>query len=158
MQDYDIVEIGGHSVLGIGGAVSVDRKPNHHFKDYRGRNHPGRKEGINWWPNEKVVYDEEKLNAIAGIDVVIAHICPDFIYPPVLGGTVWKWCDCDPELKNELIEERELMGKIYNKLSELSVIKQFVYAHFHASNIQIYNNTMFKLIDIGEFHEVILKS
>lgn len=157
MQDYDVVEIGEYSILGIGGATSVDRKPNHHFKDFKGENHPGRRENINWWPNEKVVYDEEKLNAIAGIDVVITHTCPDFIYPPMLGGDVWKWCDCDPELKNELIEERELMGRIYNKLNETSVIKEFIYGHFHQSNLQIYNNTKFKLLDIGEFHEVILK-
>jgi len=154
MQDYDIVEVGNYSILGIGGATSVDRKPNHHFKNDKGEDHPGLKEGIDWWPNEKIVYDEEKLNMIAGIDVVISHTCPDFVLPPVLSGNVWKWCYCDPELKDELIAERELMGKVYNKLNELSVIKWWVYAHFHQSKFQTYNNTRFKLLDIQEFHEI----
>lgn len=158
MQDYDVVEVGDFTYIGIGGATSVDRKSNYHFKDQRGHDYPGRKEGVNWWPNEKVVYDEEELNLIAGVDVVIAHICPDFVYPPVLGGTVLKWMDCDPELKDELVTERELMGKIYNKLSELSVIKQFIYAHFHQSHHEIYNNTKFKLLDIGEIHDIRLKN
>ena len=154
MQDYDIVEVGDYSILGIGGATSVDRKPNHHFKNYKGDDHPGRTDGVDWWPNEKIVYDEEKLNMIAGIDAVISHTCPDFILPSILGGNVWKWCDCDPELKNELIEERELVGKIYNKLNELSVIKWWVYGHFHQSKFQTYNSTRFKLLDIEEFHEL----
>ena len=47
MQDYDVVDVGETLYLGIGGATSVDRKPNHHFKDDRGKNHPGRKDGVN---------------------------------------------------------------------------------------------------------------
>lgn len=158
MQDYDIVQVGEYMILGVGGATSVDRKPNHHFKDYKGENHPGRRENVDWWPNEKVIYDEEKLNVIAGIDIVVTHTCPDFVHPPVLGDNVWKWCDCDPELKSELIEERELMGKIYDKLNELSVIKWWYYAHYHQSNFQTYNSTKFKLLDIGEFHEIKFKN
>jgi hypothetical protein len=155
MQDYDIVEIGERAVLGIGGATCVDRKPNHNFKDYRGHNYPGRKEGIDWWPGaEKVIYDEEKLKTIAGIDIVVTHTAPDFVYPPVLGGTVFKWIECDPELKEELIAERELVGKIYKKLDEINVIKWWIYAHFHQSKFQLYNFTKFKLLDIGEVYEI----
>ncbi len=157
MQDYDIVEIGEYKILGIGGATSVDRKPNHHFKDYRGHNHPGRVEGVSWWKDEKVVYNEEKLANLAGIDVAITHTAPDFVYPPVLGGPVWKWCDCDPELKNELIAERALMSKIFNKLDEINMIKYFVYGHFHASHIEKINTTIFKLLDIGEIYEIKFK-
>jgi hypothetical protein len=158
MQDYDIVEVGEFTYLGIGGATTVDRKPNHNFKDLMGRNYPGRTENVDWWPgDEKIVYDEGRLNNIAGVDVVLTHTCPDFVYPPVLGGTVYKWCECDPDLKNELIAERELVTKIYNKLNELNVIKAWFYAHFHQTHWQIHNNTKFQLLDIGEFHEIDLR-
>lgn len=155
MQNYDVVEAGEHKILGIGGATSVDRKPNHHFKDYRGHDYPGRRENINWWPGaEKIVYNEEKLATIAGVDVVITHTAPDFVYPPVLGTTVLKWCDCDPELKDELIAERKLVTEIYKKLDEINFITWWCFAHFHQSNYQTYNITKFKLLDIGEFTEI----
>jgi UDP-2,3-diacylglucosamine pyrophosphatase LpxH len=155
MQDYDVVEVGEHRILGIGGATSIDRKPNHHFKDYMGYNYPGRREGVNWWPGaEKIVYDEEKLATIAGVDVVITHTAPDFVYPPVLGQTIYKWCDCDPGLKAELIVERELVTKIYKKLDEINVIKFWFYGHFHRTNTQKHELTKFCLLDIGEIQEI----
>lgn len=157
MQDYDVVEIGEYTILGIGGATSVDRKPNHNFKDYRGKNHPGRKEGISWWPDEKVVYDEEKIKKIAGVDVIIAHTAPDFVHPFIFSETIKKWIECDKELEVELIEERALMTKIYNKLDEINLIKHFIYGHFHHSNLELYNNTKFKLLDIGEFYGITFK-
>jgi DNA repair exonuclease SbcCD nuclease subunit len=96
MQDYDVVEVGEHNILGIGGATSVDRKenPNFGFK--------GRREGIDWWPDEKVVYDEEKLQSLGGIDMVVSHTCPDFIYPSVENKDVERWIEYDPELRQEL--------------------------------------------------------
>jgi len=155
MQDYDVVEVGEHAILGIGGATSVDRKPNPNFKDYRGKDCPGRKEGIDWWPEaEKVVYNKAKLAKLAGIDVVITHICPNFVHPPILGGTALKWAEYDLELKNELIAERELVGKIYDKLNEVNLILFWVYGHYHHTNTQMHDVTNFHLLDIGEFYEI----
>jgi UDP-2,3-diacylglucosamine pyrophosphatase LpxH len=158
MKDYDIVEVGEYSILGIGGATSVDRKPNHNFTGKNGRgSHKGRREGVDWWPNEKVFYDEKELDCIAGIDVVITHTAPSFVNPPLLGGTVPKWCECDVELKDELITEREIMSKIYHKLEEVNYIKKWVYGHYHQSSYQIVGLTTFQLIDIAEFTEIRLK-
>jgi DNA repair exonuclease SbcCD nuclease subunit len=154
MQDYDVIEIGEHRILGIGGATSVDRKPSYIFKDDRGKDWPGRKEGVHWWPNEKIIYDEEKLNNLYGIDIVVTHTAPDFVYPPVIGGTVLKWCACDQELKEELIAERELITKIYRKLDEINLIKFWYFGHFHQTNTQKHEMTKFCLLDIGEFREV----
>ncbi len=156
MQDYDIVEVGEHRILGIGGATCVDRKENPlFFRDFsETRTWKGRKEGIDWWPDEKVVYDEEKMNFLVGIDVVITHTAPNFVFPQILTDTVLKWCKYDPELKDELIAERELMAKIYKKLDEINVIKFWYYGHFHKPNTQKHEMTTFYLLDIGEFREV----
>jgi UDP-2,3-diacylglucosamine pyrophosphatase LpxH len=156
MEDYDVVEVGEHRILGIGGATSVDRKPNPNFPNMYGKTHKGRKEGINWWPEEKVVYDEEKLNDLVKIDVVISHICPDFVSPTVLSEYVLKWIEYDPELKDELFEERAIVSKIYNKLSELNYLKNWVFGHYHRSNCETYNLTKFRLLNIGEFVEIVI--
>jgi UDP-2,3-diacylglucosamine pyrophosphatase LpxH len=157
MEDYDVVEVGEHTILGVGGATSVDRKPNGNFLDMYGRPHMGRKEGVNWWPGEKVVYNEEKIKTLVGIDVVIAHTAPDFVYPNVLNEYILKWIEYDPSLESELLEERATMTRIYNKLSELNYLKQFVYGHFHRSNCERHELTKFKLLDIGEIYEIILE-
>jgi len=148
MQHYDVVEIGEQKYLGIGGAISVDRKANPNYF------HKGRREGIDWWPEEKVVYDENKLNELSGINVVIAHTCPHFAYPPIFNDYVKKWIEYDPDLKEELVDERNFMTKIYNKLSETNSISTWIYGHFHFSNFRLYNDTKFKLLDIGEAYEV----
>jgi len=158
MQDYDVVEIGENKYLGIGGATCVDRKRNPNFKDYRGKDFPGRRENIDWWPGaEKVVYDEEKLKDLVGIDVVLTHTCPDFVYPPVIGGTVPRWAEYDPELPGELIEERKIVTDIYNKLNELNYIKLWYFGHFHQTKIEKHEVTEFHLLDVNEFQEVIFK-
>ena len=155
MQDYSIVEIGDYKILGIGGATSVDRKPNSNFADYRGKWYPGRRDGIDWWSNtEKIVYDEDKLSVIAGIDIVVTHTVPDFIYPTVINENVLKWVEYDPELKDELIEERAVVSRIYQKLNEVNVIKWWLYGHFHQSRSTKHENTKFQLLDVGEFTEV----
>lgn len=157
MEDYDVVEIGEHRILGIGGAISLDRKPNHNFPNMYGKHHKGRLEGVNWWPNEKVIYDEEKINTLVGIDVVITHTAPDFVHPNVLSEYTLRWIECDPELKDELLEERAVVAKIYNKLSEMNCVGYFIYGHFHSSNCQRIGSTIFKLLDVGEFMEIKLK-
>lgn len=155
MQDYDIVEVGDFSYLGIGGATSVDRKRNNLIKDYRGKDYPGRREGVDWWPGaEKIVYDEDKLATIAGVDVVITHTCPDFAYPPTKSEGLNKWFACDPELEGELIEERIVTTKIYNKLNEMNCIKFWYYGHFHQTKKEKHGVTEFCLLDVDEFREV----
>ncbi|MFA5068079.1 MAG: metallophosphoesterase [Candidatus Izemoplasmatales bacterium] len=156
MKDYDIVEIGKHNVLGIGGATSVDRKPNKNFSDYNGKSYRGRKQGISWWLNEKVVYDEQKLSLIGGVDVVITHTSPDFAYPATISDNVLKWCEYDPELKEELVFERQLMTKIYKKLDEINVVKYWCFGHFHESKTEKHESTTFCLLDIGEFKELLV--
>jgi UDP-2,3-diacylglucosamine pyrophosphatase LpxH len=154
MQDYDTVEVGDYKILAIGGATSVDRKENYNFKDYMGKNYPGRKEGVSWWPNEKVVYNHEKLSFITNVDIVISHTAPHFVHPPTLNNDVMKWVDCDPDLKNELLEERNKMAEIYRKIDEINFVKFWFYAHFHQTKTEKYQLTTFYLLDIAEFREL----
>jgi len=156
MKNYDTVEVNGKKYLGIGGAISIDRKPNHNFPNIYGQSWPGRREGFNWWPDEKVVYNEEALNNLTDINVVLTHTSPGFVYPQVFDMCVLKWCECDSTLKKELLAERKLMSKIYKKLKEKNTIQAWYYGHFHKLNFQTYKSTKFYLLNTGVFKEIIV--
>ena len=155
MQDYDLVDIGEIRVLGVGGATCVDRKPNHLVVDYRGKGWKGRREGIDWWADEKIVYDEEKVKNIFGVNVVLTHTAPDFVYPEIFHGrTIKKWIECDPELENELIEERLDVTKLYKELNKYNPIENWFYGHFHRTQKEKKDNTTFTLLDVNGFAEI----
>lgn len=156
MQDYDVVEVGERRIVGIGGATSVDRKPNNLIIDYRGKAWPGRRKDISWWPNEKVVYNEEKIRKLFGINIIIAHTAPDFAYPLTFDKTgVNKWIDGgDPELETELPVERALMTKIFNEIDKHNAITHFVYGHFHQTKIEKRGLVNLWLLDVDEFREL----
>ena len=67
IQDYETKIFNNKKYLFVGGAISVDRKQ--------------RKEGIDYWNNEKFILDEDKLNTFSDIDIVITHTCPEYAPP-----------------------------------------------------------------------------
>ena len=146
MKDYDIVKIANITLIGIGGATSIDRKENFIFK------HKGRRVNIDWWESEKFVYDPLKLNK--KVDIVLTHTCPSFAYPYFHDEKLKTWFDTDKTLKTELIEERNLLTKVYDKLVELGSIKNWFYGHYHQSKFYDYDNTKFHLLDINEFRSL----
>jgi predicted phosphodiesterase len=156
MQDYDIVDVDDVRVLGIGGAVSVDRMPNEYIMSTWGRGSwEGRKKDIDWWVNEGVVYDEEKIKNIFGVNIVFAHTCPDFAYPV---GMDYKnlnlWFKCDKNLKEDLIKERKTMSKIFKDLDKYNPLEYYIYGHYHQTNTENINGTKFCLLDIDELREI----
>jgi len=155
MQDYDVIQVGDKKILGIGGALSTDRKENPNFPDMYGKPHPARIPGRDWWPgSEMVKYDEKKLNNIKDIDVVITHGAPKFAYPLLAEERLEKWVEYDPELLNEAIEEREIQTKIYNKLIENNDIEYYIYGHYHRHNMTPIDNTMFWCLEKESFTEL----
>lgn len=158
MKSYDVVNVNGYNYLGIGGAISVDRNMNYNFPDKYGRPWPGRKEGFNWWKDEKVVYKKDILNDLTDIDFVLTHTCPDFVYPNILDIFVMKWIQYDPKLEKELAAERKIMNRVYNTLKKKNTIKAWYYGHFHTSHFQVHESTKFYLLDKGEFKEIIIEN
>ena len=154
MEDYDVIQVDDLRILGVGGAISVDRKPNRYVLDMNGRSHKGRRENIDWWPSEVFKYDEKKASSLVGIDVVATHTAPLLVPPLTLGGeTVQKFMLCDSALKVELTKERELMGELFTKLQEKNNIQAWYYGHFHDSNSLDIDGTKFQMLDINELLE-----
>jgi len=141
VRDYQIKTIQGYNVLFIGGAISVDRID--------------RKEGLDYWEDEVFNFDEEKLEAIEGVDIVVTHSAPKNVYPHVMGSVVEKWSKKEKGLKTELIKERQKLLDTFEILNKKNNIKTWCYGHFHESYRSKYKNTNFALININEMYEYI---
>lgn len=137
LSDYTILQVNDHKILCIGGAVSIDQIH--------------RSIGKTWWANEKVVYDEI-VKSLRGITTVVTHttICeappPLDMKVPILA----HYSLMQPWLEYELRNERELLTRIYNELSENNTIERWYYGHFHKSFNETYKGTKFYGLAINE--------
>jgi predicted phosphodiesterase len=148
LPDYTVIEVNGINILGIGGAISVDRLPNPEMRDLVTRKSwKGRKEGKDYWVDEVVDVNEDKLNFLRNIDIVVTHDSPDFCYPENYSG-VEKWIKSDPDVKNDTIINRNKLTQIYDKLKVNNDIKYWFYGHFHQYNFSEIDGTRFILLDI----------
>ena len=141
LKDYSVVDINNIKILGIGGAISVDRTTRsgywNEFKKH------------NYWRNEGVVVDYDKLSLLNDIDIVCTHTSPNFVTPLTKGG-INEFLLKDKELDNDITEERHNMSMIYNKLIQKNNIKNWYHGHFHRSCKSYINDTIFTSLNINE--------
>lgn len=137
LQDYAELNLLGKSILLVGGAVSIDRK--------------FREEGKSYWHDEtfKLKLEHEFPYKDRQYDVVVTHTRPGVCGAFKGFNNIKSWCDEDPDLKNDLIEESQLLDYLY----EHTKPKHWVYGHFHESNIISHENTNFRCLDIDELYE-----
>lgn len=151
IPDYTVIGIDGIKILGVGGAISVDRKPNPDVTiNYSGKRWKGRTEGSNYWAEEAFVLKDIDLS---DIDVVFTHSAPDFVTPYTKRG-MKKWMKHDPELEADVNAERNGLTKLYENLKATNNISHWFYGHFHFSNIDYIEDTKFVLLDEHEFFEL----
>jgi hypothetical protein len=132
LEDYTVLKNGNHSVLCVGGAVSIDRRLSKERSLIIGRNL--------WWEGENFNYDEEKLNIILdnhSIDIVVTHYSPKLFYPQGFNHLVMSYAQNDDLLIQDLSNERNLLQNLYDKLFEKTSPKYWFYGHFHNSNREI---------------------
>lgn len=154
LADYSVVEVDGAKVLCVGGAISIDRKPNPEQLDYRGKEWKGRKENVNYWTNEPFVFDLEKAKSISDIDIVVTHSAPDFCEPRGKSGLA-TWIKYDRGLIEECAKERNDHSKLYDILvANGCPLKYWFYGHFHYYHREEFQNTDFILLDINLFYDV----
>lgn len=156
IPDYTIKNIDNKNILFIGGATSVDRKPNKNVTDIRNKidgTWTGRTPGVDYWENEKIVFNEEFLRTAENIDIVVTHSAPSFVQPYIQSGAE-KWFDSDPTLEEELNQERNLLSDVCFILRQKNNIQNWFYGHFHFSNLEYYENIRFQQLAIMEFYEL----
>jgi len=140
LKDYSVVNINGWNILGVGGAVSVDRW------DRPGFWKPEKKR-YSWWKDEVFVLREDILNELRDIDIVITHSAPNFCNPLTKTGAA-EWIEKDKDLALDLTIERGHLAIMYEILRKNNKISEWYYGHFHYNTKTYYDNAVFYALDI----------
>lgn len=143
MKDYDIININGWNILGIGGANSIDRVDRTGWWD---------KKTNDWWEDEVIDYNEDILTTLTDIDIVITHSAPDFC-EPLIKNNLYHWMTRDDKIETDISIERYLLTRIYEILSIKNNISDWYYGHFHYNFKTYRDNTSFTGLDINKIIE-----
>lgn len=135
-EDYTYKTINDKTFLFVGGAISIDRQARTTYSDY--------------WPMEKFVLPE-KLETLDKCDVLITHTSAIDEFPNTGFANIAGWFKNDPTLKEELIEEREKMSKLYNQANPK--IGHW-FGHFHTSDRRFIDDVKQQCLDINEVVQI----
>jgi UDP-2,3-diacylglucosamine pyrophosphatase LpxH len=131
LPDYSVIEVEDKKILCVGGAISIDRNYRKQESDMLRENnlHP------TWWEDENFVLKEDLLKEVEGIDTVITHVAPHFCKP--IGFTPFfdHYFKSDENLKEDMINERQNMTKLFQILNKNNYVKYHFYGHYHKSEI-----------------------
>ena len=155
VPDYSILKACGHTILCVGGAISVDRGWRR-YENYV-ETGDGRLTPFVYWADEKPVYDEAKLEAIdkvCAIDTVITHTAPSFCEKQSRAD-IQDWLVKDEDLLQDIKEERKVMDYIQAYLYAHShPVDQWYYGHFHQSWHGEIDGIMYNMLDCLELREL----
>jgi hypothetical protein len=150
IKDYSVVKLKYFNCLCIGGMISYDRKWKIEQSERLGKKL--------YWENERMVYDEEKLNEILDtfkIGAVMTPNCPSFISNSINHAKQISWSKCDDNLFNDLKNERFILDKIYMKLNECNSTPYFwSYSRHPMTPTNVMNDIVFYPIKNAGFVNV----
>lgn len=161
VPDYSVIDIGGHSILCIGGGISIDRQyrldsqKKMNITHYHG---PEELRPAYYWVNEPPVFDRSKLETVCErfvIDAVASHTAPDFCELRNKNG-LSSFAAYDETLLDDVTKERQSMTDIYRTLTTdlKQPLSHWFYGHFHKSNTEIIDGVYFKMLNIIECIEL----
>lgn len=158
LPDYTILQFKDKNILCIGGGISVDRYSRKNdnslfIVDYMKWHNCTYKEAVEnskkcYWENEIPIY-QPKVDE--RIDIICSHSAPSFCFPNFKGSFVLNWAEYDKELLTDLDSERAIFDSIYEDYKD--TVTHWYYGHFHKSNVEQINNTVFRLLNIGEIYQ-----
>jgi len=159
VPDYSVLKACGHTILCIGGAISVDRSWRR--LEYLGRTViEGEDERLLpevYWPNEAPVYDEAKLaaiNEVCAVDAVVSHTAPSFC-EKLSRAEIQNWLVKDEDLLEDIKAERKVMDNIQAYLyAHNHPLDYWFYGHFHESWHSEIDNVKYNMLDCLELREV----
>lgn len=165
VPDYTIIKACRHTILCVGGAISIDRNYRLHKweEDNRRRTHQHavlkdtRLARHYYWADEPPVYDDamlSRINESFAIDIVVSHTAPTFCQLLSKRGLL-SFATSDDSLLADVETERNTMTEIYNRLiHDAHPITHWFYGHFHQSWHNSIEGVLFTMLDIMEFREV----
>lgn len=155
VPDYSVIKACGHTILCIGGAISIDRG----WRMYENRieTGDGKLTPFVYWPDERPVYDQAQLEAISkdhAVDVVITHTAPSFC-ERVSRSNIQDWLIKDEDLLDDVKYEKKVMDKICSYLKEYGhPLQHWYYGHFHESWHSEIEGVRYNMLDIMELREM----
>ena len=160
VPDYSVLKVCGHTILCVGGAISVDRT--YRLSEMYGMTvvieEDRRLEVAYYWPDEKPVYDEAKLEAIdkvCAIDTVITHTAPSFCEKQSRA-EIQNWLIKDEDLLDDIKHERKVMDDIHSFLKENNhPLQHWFIGHFHYSWNSEIDGVRYNILEIMELKELI---
>ena len=163
VPDYTILQACNHTILCVGGAISIDRiyRINEWNKrKYRVHSNESQENDISrnlYWQNEVPIYDPNKMNAIrAGflIDTIVTHTAPS--YCELLSkSNLNQWAMNDPLLIEDIQFERRTMDMLLHHLkTDNHPISHWYYGHFHQSWYSAIDGILYQMLDIMEFSQI----
>lgn len=133
VPDYHVETINDKKFLFVGGAISIDRKL--------------RKLWFSYWSDEAFKLDHSKIQRC---DVLITHSAPTWNGPIEKNGMLASFCQKDPTLWDECMEER----KQHDILIKLTGAKRHYCGHFHESSIVDFDDCVSTILDILQIAEI----
>ena len=158
IPDYSIVKACGHTILCVGGAISVDRSyrisdPHYHVSK---QDEPLARNI--YWANEYPIFAVEKLDAISekcAIDAIVTHTAPSFCELTSKTGIAANMAIRDEDLTAHVKYERQVMDKIlYYLKAKNHPLHHWFYGHFHQSWHQEIDGVQYNMLDIMELREL----
>lgn len=145
LRDYTLIDHKGTNILCVGGAISVDRNAR---KQSAKKGSPPK-----WFKKEGFVLDKAVSESVRGVDILVTHTAPLRAFPSIETdgwGIAAKFFHIDPNLRTELIQEREQLEELFETIEKHNTISRHYYGHFHDSKQQLIKNTTHRLLDIDE--------
>ncbi len=156
VADYTVIKACNHTILCVGGAISIDRQLRMHKTFLVTPDGPF--EPYVYWPNEPPVFDERRLgeiNEAFAIDTVITHTSPSFCEKSS-HFALEDWALHDATLLEDVSKERKTMDDILGYLWEHNhPLTAWYYGHFHESWHSEIEGIRYHLLDIMELREVL---
>ncbi len=156
LPDYSIVKACGHTVLCIGGGISIDRVDRMNSRYFNPAPEGPFDKNV-YWQDEPVVYDERLLSEVAEkyrVDTVISHTAPSFCEPTTKEGIEY-YAAMDPKLFEDIDKERQTMDDIHSCLKASGhPLSNWLYGHFHRTWHSRIDGCAYSLLDVMELREV----
>jgi len=155
IPDYTVIKACGHTILCVGGAISVDRTLRIYESIMITSDDPLVPNV--YWSNEPPVFNLTKLAALneqCAIDVVITHTSPSFCEKSSHQG-LESWAVHDNTLLADVNKERETMDHLLEYLTEHHhPIHSWYYGHYHESWHSVIDGIRYHMLDIMELREI----
>lgn len=145
LEDYKLIEIEGHSLYPIGGAVSTDRTWRKEYNDKMER--CGSNKRV-WWEGEKI--KEIPLKSLPPrVEFIISHAAP-ISFEPVFIRNDWKIKDEDLDLDTwkSILKERNYLEEIKKTIN----FKYWFFGHYHKSVSGNFGDILYRGLDIMELY------